>query len=164
MRLKGIYYFVGRLRLAFKNTLLDQNTFSVLVSSCCHNKIPDTGLKNRNLFSHDMEAKSPIFRCSPDWFPVRPDSRLVDSCFLTMYSHAISSGLACQERDMICLPRHIRTPGRLDQSPTFMTLFNLLYSHSVMSDSLQPHGLQHPRLPCPSLSPGACSNSCPSSQ
>ena len=35
-----------------------------------------------------------------------------------------------------------------------------LFSHSVMSDSLQPHGLQHPRLPCPSPSPGACSNSC----
>ena len=33
-----------------------------------------------------------------------------------------------------------------------------------MSDSLQPHRLQHTRLPCPSLSPGACSNSCPLSQ
>ena len=30
-----------------------------------------------------------------------------------------------------------------------------------MSDSLQPHGLQHARLPCPSLSPRVCSNSCP---
>ena len=30
-----------------------------------------------------------------------------------------------------------------------------------MSNSLQPHGLQHTRLPCPSLSPRACSNSCP---
>ena len=30
-----------------------------------------------------------------------------------------------------------------------------------MSDSLQPHGLQHTRLPCPSLSPRVCSNSCP---
>ena len=29
-----------------------------------------------------------------------------------------------------------------------------------MSDSLQPHGLQHTRLPCPSPTPGACSNSC----
>ena len=29
-----------------------------------------------------------------------------------------------------------------------------------MSDSLQPHRLQHTRLPCPSPSPGACSNSC----
>ena len=30
-----------------------------------------------------------------------------------------------------------------------------------MSDSLWPRGLQHARLPCPSLSPGVCSNSCP---
>ena len=30
-----------------------------------------------------------------------------------------------------------------------------------MSDSLQSHGLQHTRLPCPSLSPRVCSNSCP---
>ena len=29
-----------------------------------------------------------------------------------------------------------------------------------MSNSLQPHGLQHTRLPCPSLSPRVCSNSC----
>ena len=29
-----------------------------------------------------------------------------------------------------------------------------------MSDFLQPHGLQHTRLPCPSLSPRVCSNSC----
>ena len=35
---------------------------------------------------------------------------------------------------------------------------------SVMSDSLRPHGLQHTRLPCPSLSPGVCSSSCPLSQ
>ena len=28
-------------------------------------------------------------------------------------------------------------------------------------DSLQPHGLQHVRPPCPSPPPGACSNSCP---
>ena len=39
----------------------------------------------------------------------------------------------------------------------------LLFSHSVMSDYLQPHGLQHTRLPWPSPSPRACSNSCTSS-
>ena len=38
------------------------------------------------------------------------------------------------------------------------------FSHSVMSDSLRPHGLQHNRLPCLSPSPRACSNSCPLSQ
>ena len=36
-------------------------------------------------------------------------------------------------------------------------------SNSVMSDSLRHHGLQHARLPCPSSTPGAYSNSCPSS-
>ena len=40
----------------------------------------------------------------------------------------------------------------------------LLFSYSVMSDSLLPNGLQHTRLPCLSPSPGACSNSCPLSQ
>ena len=34
-------------------------------------------------------------------------------------------------------------------------------SHSVVSDSFWPHGLQHARLPCLSPTPGACSNSCP---
>ena len=40
----------------------------------------------------------------------------------------------------------------------------LLFSRSVMSDSLQPHGLQHTRLPCLSPSHRACSNSCSLSQ
>ena len=38
------------------------------------------------------------------------------------------------------------------------------FSRSVVSDSLQPHGLQHARLPCPSPTPGAYSNSHPSSR
>ena len=37
-------------------------------------------------------------------------------------------------------------------------------SCSVLLDSLWPHGLQHTSLPCPSPTPGACSNSCPSSR
>ena len=38
---------------------------------------------------------------------------------------------------------------------------SLLFSRSIMSDSLQPHGLQHAKLPCPSPTPRAYSNSCP---
>ena len=38
------------------------------------------------------------------------------------------------------------------------------FSCSVVSDSLWPHGLQHARPPSPSLTPKACSNSCPSSR
>ena len=37
-------------------------------------------------------------------------------------------------------------------------------SCSVMSDSFQTHGLHHVRLPCPSPTPGACSNLCPLSR
>ena len=43
-----------------------------------------------------------------------------------------------------------------------MLLF--LFSWLVRSNSLQPHGLQHARLPCPSLSPRVCSKSCPLSR
>ena len=38
------------------------------------------------------------------------------------------------------------------------------FSCSLVSDFLWPHRLQHTRLPCPLPTPGACSNSCPSSQ
>ena len=42
--------------------------------------------------------------------------------------------------------------------------YKLLFSLSVVSNSLAPHGLQHTRLPCPSPSPGPHSNSRPLSQ
>ena len=38
------------------------------------------------------------------------------------------------------------------------------FSHSVVSNCLWPHGLQHARIPHPSVTPRACSNSCLSSQ
>ena len=43
---------------------------------------------------------------------------------------------------------------------SFTELFSSVqFSHSVVSDSLRLHRLQHARLPCPSPTPGACSNS-----
>ena len=41
---------------------------------------------------------------------------------------------------------------------------SVLFSRSVVSNSLRSHALQHARPPCPSPTPGACSNSCLSSQ
>ena len=40
----------------------------------------------------------------------------------------------------------------------------VLYIVTRSCPTLWPHGLQHTRLPCPSPTPGACSNSCPSSE
>ena len=50
--------------------------------------------------------------------------------------------------------------GHADSLP----LAPLQFICSVLSNSLQPHGLQHTRLPCPTSTPRACSNSCPLSQ
>ena len=62
----------------------------------------------------------------------------------------------------------INGPGKTGQTlwkmkleHSLTSLLFLLFSRSVTSDSLQPHGLQHTRLPCPSPSPETYSNSCP---
>ena len=57
-------------------------------------------------------------------------------------------------------------PLRLEmqQEKSSFSAFLLSSSGWVVSDSSWPHGLQHARLPCPLLSPGVCSNSCPLSR
>ena len=60
-----------------------------------------------------------------------------------------------------CLPKVI-----YKASKWLITHFSVQFSqfsHSVMSNSLRPHGLQLTRLPCPSPTPRACLNSCPPS-
>ena len=49
-------------------------------------------------------------------------------------------------------------------APSGLSSCSVQFSHLVVSDSLQPHGLQHARLPCPSQTPRAYSDSCPLSQ
>ena len=57
-----------------------------------------------------------------------------------------------------------RTQESVANSPAvtafYFPWFHLLlfFSCTVVSNSLQPHGLHHARLPCPSQSPGVCSN------
>ena len=66
-----------------------------------------------------------------------------------MHSFPLLCSIHCQLKiASLCRPRFI----------------SFQFSHSVTSDSLRPHGLQHTRLPCPSLTLRACSNSCPSSR
>ena len=53
-------------------------------------------------------------------------------------------------------------PGIVIQpEPHAITLGSVQFSHSVVSDSLRSHGLQHARPPCPSPAPGVHPNSCP---
>ena len=54
-----------------------------------------------------------------------------------------------------------KTPKVLGKVQAPQCFSSVQFSRSVVSDSLQPHGLQHARPPCPSPTPRACSNSCP---
>ena len=48
--------------------------------------------------------------------------------------------------------------------PLIYFLVSVQFSHSIVHNSLRPHGQQHARLLCPSATPRVCSNSCPLSQ
>ena len=74
-------------------------------------------------------------------------------CLITKSCLTLCNSLDCSKRDSsvhgILLAR-------------MLVQIQIQISRSVVSDSLRPHGLQHVRLPCPSPTPGAYSNSCPS--
>ena len=59
-------------------------------------------------------------------------------------------------------PKYWSFSFSISPSSEYSRLISFQFSSAtVMSDFLQPHGLQHTRLPSPSPTPGACSNSCP---
>ena len=57
-------------------------------------------------------------------------------------------------------PTPVFLPGEFYGQRSMVGYTPVQFSCSVVSDSLQPYGLQHTRLPCSSPTPGACSNSC----
>ena len=89
--------------------------------------------------------------------------------------YAYQAPLSMGFSNFLCLcpsPGDLPNPGIKAMSlmsPTlagrfFTRIALLLFIPSVVSDSLPPHGEQHPRLHCPSPSPRTCSNSSPLSQ
>ena len=58
----------------------------------------------------------------------------------------------------------MQTKNTMRYHPTPLRISSVQFSHSIMSNSLQPHELQHARPPCPSPTPGAYSDSCPLNQ
>ena len=110
------------------------------LSQCTSPKHPvsciEPGLATR--FLHDILHVSTSFS---QIFPPSP------SLSVTHSSHFFSSSIRL-----------------LVETETFIVFSSVQFSDSVVSDSLQPHGLQHARPPCPSATPGVYSNSCPLSQ
>ena len=78
-----------------------------------------------------------------------------------------STPTCCNQRNACTADRDPAEPKQINKceresDPVFSD--SVHFSRSVVSNSLQPQGLQHARLPCPSPTPGACSDSRPSSR
>ena len=88
-----------------------------------------------------------------------PDQEQMDSR-AHLWPYAVQPTWTCHscegEGNNICGYGEAEEPCCMCESVQFI--------HAVVSNSLRPHGLQHARLPCPSPTPRACSNSCPLSQ
>ena len=80
-----------------------------------------------------------------------------------LYLKRVHTQFCCGNRG---LDRHSFSIVRIHNVSTTLKVNSLCFqfSHSVVSDSLQPHGPQHTRPPHPSPTPGVYSNSCPLSQ
>ena len=100
------------------------------------------------LLSQDNLLKDCAFPQWVIWAPLLKISKSVNNGYISLFLTLSSSPL---RYIYVLMP----VPQILDYRQ---------FSRSVMSDSLWPHGLQHARLPCPSPTPGVCSNSCPLSQ
>ena len=100
--------------------------------------------------------------------PTKPVLHLVFPTFIAKDSNQSTSILSWKENQTSDSP--VTTtwsrPARITSHPasTFRPISSVQFSRSVASDSLQSRGPQHARLPCPSPTPGAFSNSRPSSQ
>ena len=79
-----------------------------------------------------------------------------------------SRGLACSLTGhmevFVLWHQQISSDTSLSTSAKLLQFSSVLFSHSVVSDSLRPCESQHGRPPSPSQTPGVYSNSCPSSQ
>ena len=76
----------------------------------------------------------------------------------------ISTGINHEGTGSLMIFSHFLKLAPRHHHKTPVQFISLQFSRSVMSDSLQPHGLQHLRPPCPSPTPRAYSNSGPLSQ
>ena len=77
---------------------------------------------------------------------------------LPIYTCLIMEGNSDQSPSILSLSKQVvdeQTWCKDMEAPQALCLLYLVFSHSIVSDSLWPHGLQHARLPCPSLSPGS---------
>ena len=128
----------------FKWVFLEYSCFTILCSFLLYSKVNQLYIYICPFFFSGIGNSNP-FQCS----------RLENSIGRGAWRGY--SPWSCKESDTT---EHTCTYFSLDSIPIQVIQF----SCSVMSNSLRSQGLQHARLPCPSPTLRACSNSCPLSQ
>ena len=123
-----------------------------------------------SLWAHGLQhARLPC----PSLFLEFAQSHVCSAVDATQLSHLLSlpslalSLSQCQGKSVLWIrwPKYWSFIFKVSPSNKYSGLFSFQFSClSVMSDSLQPCGLQHTRLPCLSSTPKSCSNSCPLSR
>ena len=91
--------------------------------------------------------------------------KIAHSILIWDISRKIGAYVSEGQADLLILQPYSTAEPSLSLVPNqIRKLCLLLFSRSVVFNSLQPHGLWHARVPHPLLSPGACSNSWPLSR
>ena len=128
-------------------------------------------LKSRALLSKTLiQLFADEWHCIPSLVVIRPKANLrPDSLEIPeMGTWVLISGAELHEQNMQTLTVACKWIGFILKEKKYKALStdtqSVQFSCSVMSNSLQPHRMQHVGLPCPSPTLGACSNSCPLSQ
>ena len=147
------FYFPLSFSLFHQVILDDYISFSICL---CTSNIISISKRFSGLLAINTEDSLHILPPSSDLHlpPIVYISFLLSLLFFFYNSHSTLVS------DMVLQLNTLSLPVLL---PELLHLPELLFSRSVMSSSFQPHAQHHARLPCPSLSLGACSNSCQSS-
>ena len=115
------------------------------------------GLREERSLEKISERKSAVI---DSWREADKDEQVLQLCWVLLRSWVWSKGYEEKERNVfsgsdLCY---------FNWGVSAKSFSSIQFSHSVMSDSLRPHGLQHAMLPSPSPTSRACSNSCLSSR
>ena len=95
-----------------------------------------------------------------------PTMRFIVSCLIhtpphSPTSHQVFLGNLTLSSEVLGHPQVFLLAAYTRKPSSQLLLNSVQFSRSVVSNSLQPHGLPHTILPCSSPTPGACSNSRP---
>ena len=95
-----------------------------------------------------------------DWPKGWGKGRVVGKRVLMSHLQVVAHGHILNWNKQTSIHWKVRLVAKVSILHAYYTYLSVQFSHSIMSDCLQPHGPQHARPPCPSPTPGVYPNLC----